>query len=79
MATADTRELVTADEAAAELATTYPRILMLLRDGILEGVQEEGIWYVNRDSLQCLISHGGETSARSSCRKSCGGNCSSHN
>lgn len=79
MATADTSNLLTADEAAAALATTYPRILMLLREGVLEGVQEEGIWYVNRASVQCLISHGGETSVRNSCRKACGGNCGSHN
>jgi hypothetical protein len=79
MATADSSDRVTADEAAAALTTTYPRILMLLRDGVLEGTQEDGIWYVSRASLQCLVSHGGDTGERNTCRKSCGGNCGSHN
>lgn len=46
---------LTAEEAAAELATTPLRVLMLMREGALAGTRSGGEWLVRRDSLAgCL-------------------------
>lgn len=49
----DQVEYVPIAEAARELATTEPRVLMLLKQKALEGALQEGEWLVSRASLAC--------------------------
>ena len=66
-------------EAAEELGTTHLRILMLIKEGVLQGSQEGGEWFVTRASIDCFRSHGGDIRARSTCKSSCGGgSCGGH-
>jgi excisionase family DNA binding protein len=60
-------------EAAAELGTTRLRILMLIKEGALEGIMEGDEWLVTRSSLDCFRIHGGEVKAKTTCRHTCGG------
>lgn len=69
---------VSAEAAAAELGTTHLRILMLVKEGVLQGVQEGGAWFVSRASLDCFKAHGGDAQGRRTCRTSCGGSCGGH-
>jgi len=69
---------VSAAGAAAELGTTHLRILMLIKEGVLEGMQEGGEWFVSRESLDCFKAHGGDAKAQRTCRTSCGGSCGGH-
>jgi hypothetical protein len=78
MGNTGTFERVSAAEAAAELGTTHLRILMLIKEGMLEGVQDRGEWFVSRESLVCFKAHGGDAHARRTCRTSCGGSCGGH-
>lgn len=78
MVKTETFERVSAAEAAAKLGTTHLRILMLIKEGVLEGMQEGGEWFVSRESLDCLKAHGGDAQARRTCRTSCGGSCGGH-
>jgi hypothetical protein len=57
--------------AARELETTHLRILMLLKHNLLTGHQLEGEWYIEKDSLACLKSHGMSPLEQASCRTSC--------
>lgn len=48
------------EEAVEELATTGLRLLMLLREGTVDGVeQEDGSWVIVRASLERLKEGGG--------------------
>ena len=57
--------------AAEELMTTHLRILMLLKHKVLAGSSVDGEWYIDRNSLDCLKSHGIKTEERAECRSSC--------
>jgi len=46
--------MVSAAEAAGELGTTHLKVLMLLKGGVLEGCEDEGEWYVTRESLEAF-------------------------
>jgi len=74
----ETVERVSAASAAAELETTHLRVLMLIKERVLEGMQEGGEWFVSRESLDCCKAHGGDAQAKRTCRTSCGGSCSGH-
>ncbi|MGA7828035.1 MAG: hypothetical protein WCA04_10260 [Geobacteraceae bacterium] len=78
MAQNDVRERLSATEAAEELNTTHLRVLMLIKEGALDGIQEGEEWFVTRNSLDCFQSHGGNAQAQIKCRTSCGGNCGNH-
>ena len=67
----DNTEYVTAAEAAEELETTIPRILMLLRDKALVGTRVDGEWYVARDSLACGKAHGRDMKELKGCATYC--------
>lgn len=56
--------------AAEELATTHLRLLMLVKQGKLTGRQEAGEWFIARESLNCLKSHGLEPASVASCKTS---------
>ncbi|KAA0888856.1 hypothetical protein [Oryzomonas rubra] len=61
------------DEAAEELATTGLRLLMLLREGTLEGVErEDGSWLIARASLERLKEQGGVPPVK---QKGCASSC----
>lgn len=47
-------ELVLLEDAAEEFATTGLRLLMLIREGTLTGVETDGEWRISRDSLERL-------------------------
>jgi len=78
MAQNDVRERISATEAAEELNTTPLRVLMLVKEGALDGIQVGEEWFVTRNSLDCFQSHGGNAQAQIKCRTACGGNCGNH-
>lgn len=71
----ETIELVSAMEAAAVLGTTRLRVMMLIKEGMLKGVEHGGEWLVDRESLACFKAHGGDATAKRTCRSSCGRSC----
>ncbi len=58
-------------EAAEELQTTHLRILMLLKHKVATGHQVDGEWYIEKNSLACLKSHGMDRLEPASCAASC--------
>lgn len=70
-ATIDAKEYVTAAEAAHELETTLPRVLMLLRGNVLEGARLDGEWYVAMDSVARGKTHGPEMKPVKRCTSHC--------
>jgi hypothetical protein len=66
---------VTAGEAAARLKTTPVRVLMLLKEKALEGMQVDGEWYVTEGSLACCITHGRDMKTEQGCRTYCSSGC----
>lgn len=69
--TIDAKEYVTAAQAAEMLGTTLPRVLMLLREHALEGMQVDGVWYVEKKSAACATAHGREMKAVKGCASHC--------
>ena len=73
--TIDGIEYVTADEAATLLATTPLRVLMLMRDKTLAGIDVGGEWLVSRESVACCAvgsTDMREVRGRASCSGGCG-------
>lgn len=66
--------MIPLDEAAEELATTGLRLLMLIREGKLEGREEGGAWQVSRESLERLRERGMDPPAQ---QKGCASSCTS--
>ncbi|NJD91384.1 MAG: hypothetical protein FIA91_07715 [Geobacter sp.] len=64
-------EHVTAAVAAEKLATTLPRILMLLKSQELKGVQIDGDWFVTSESLACAKAHGVDMKVAKGCASYC--------
>lgn len=64
-------ELVELEEAAEELSTTGLRLLMLLREGVLQGVESDGTWQITRESLARLKSTGISPPEQKGCAASC--------
>ena len=60
-------------EAAALLATTETRILMMLKKNELQGNQVDGDWFVDKASLQLC----GKPLPSDIVKKGCGGGCGS--
>jgi hypothetical protein len=58
-------------DAAAILQTTPLRILMLLKKGSLTGVEDEGEWYLNRESLLTCMQNGSLEQKIGGCHLSC--------
>ncbi len=69
--TIDGIEYVTADEAAEMLATTPMRVLMLLRNKALAGMEINGEWLVSRDSAACCKSHSADMKVAKGCATHC--------
>lgn len=64
-------EHITAAAAAEQLATTLPRILMLLKAQELQGVQIDGDWFVTSESLACARVHGVDMKVAKGCASYC--------
>lgn len=62
---------LTVEESALYLATTPTKILMLLKRGDLKGVETDGTWFVDADSLACCKSHGVDMKVTSGCASYC--------
>lgn len=73
--TIDGIEHVTAQEAAAELATTQLRVMMLLKEKALLGIEADGEWLVTRASLECCKIHGADLKVARGCATSCSSGC----
>lgn len=69
---------LTAAEAASKLETTVTRILMLLRQGALQGMEQDGTWFVDSDSVACAKTHGSDQKAAKGCTSYCAGGCGCH-
>lgn len=69
----DAKEYLPAAAAAAQLATTEMKILMLLKKGALNGDLIDGSWYVTASSLASYRPEVIDPGAGSQCRTSCGG------
>ncbi|GFE61544.1 hypothetical protein [Geobacter sp. AOG2] len=68
-------EMLELDEAVEELGTTGLRLLMLLREGTVDGVeQEDGSWLIARASLERLKERGGMPPVK---QKGCASSCTS--
>ncbi len=66
------REYLTVDSVAVDLATTPLRVLMLVKEKALKGELRDGTWLVTRESLECFKSNGADlTLQTASCRTSC--------
>lgn len=61
----------TVAESAQLLETTPTRILMLLRSGELKGIETDGGWLVDADSLVCCKSGGIDMQAAKGCASYC--------
>ncbi|MBI1920940.1 MAG: hypothetical protein HYS23_07635 [Geobacter sp.] len=64
-------ERLSVSDAASELGTTRLRLLMLLREGAVEGEQIDGEWYLSRASLDAIRAMGGPAPVSPSCKTSC--------
>ncbi|KAF0219204.1 MAG: hypothetical protein FD174_2290 [Geobacteraceae bacterium] len=67
----DSQDLITVEEAAAELQTTHLRVLMLLKEKALVGAEIDGTWFVTRESLKCCVAHGKDLKVQMGCKTSC--------
>jgi hypothetical protein len=72
-------ELMLLEDAAAELATTGLRLLMLIREGKLAGIETDGEWRISRESLERLKSIGIAQPEPKGCGAACSAsNCDRH-
>jgi hypothetical protein len=64
-------EMVDLDDAAEELSTTGLRLLMLLREGTIQGVEHDGTWQITRESLERLKNSGITPPEQKGCAATC--------
>ena len=62
-------ELISADDAAAQLNTTPLNILMHIKRGLLKGQECEGTWFVLSDSLERFMIDNGAGKSNQVCKK----------
>jgi hypothetical protein len=76
------KKLIPIMEAAEILHTTQLNVLMHIKRGYLAGIEEDGTWLVDDQSLEALLlktgGHKAEDVCASGCAKkhACGGGCS---
>lgn len=70
-ATLDGKACLTLPQAAAELSTTELRILMLVKQKVLEGAPTDEGWVVTRESVLRFDPADQETMAELQCRSTC--------
>ena len=64
--------LLTLSKTAQLLKTTQVNVLMHVRKGLLEQVEEDGLWYVTIDSFEAFVSQHGIRKSDSVCASGCG-------
>jgi hypothetical protein len=65
--------LMTATAAAEQLSTTQIKILMLIKQEILDGELIEGEWYVTRESVASYNPDDQPTAVHHECHSGCSG------
>jgi len=69
-------------EVAEQMNTTPLNVLMHIKRGLLQGVEIDGLWWVDNDSLALFLAGNGEAKSADVCasgcagRHACGGGCS---
>lgn len=64
-------DYLTTAEAAENLGTTPTKVLMLLKSRDLKGLEIEGEWFVEPDSLACCKAHGIDVKSAQGCASYC--------
>jgi hypothetical protein len=59
------------EDAARELGTTPPRILMLIRQGVMKGRLTDDEWLVAKPTLACFITFEKDAGKSRKCGVSC--------
>ena len=65
------KEYLTISEAAENLGTTPTKVLMLLKGSDLKGMEIDGEWFVEPDSVACCKAHGIDMKAAKGCVSYC--------
>jgi hypothetical protein len=60
-------------DVAALMNTTPLNVLMHIKRGLLQGIEEHGDWLVERDSLDALLQRTGGSRAENVCAAGCAG------
>lgn len=72
-------EFVEIAQAALQLETTEMRVLMMLKKNELQGKMEDGVWYVDKASLNlCGKPHAADVVRKGGCGGGCGSGCGGH-
>ena len=64
--------LLTLSKKAQLLKTTQVNVLMHIRKGLLDQVEEDGLWYVTIDSFESFVSQNGIRKSDNVCASGCG-------
>ena len=65
-------KLLSLSKTAQLLKTTQVNVLMHIRKGLLDQVEEDGLWYVTIDSFESFVSQNGIRKSDSVCASGCG-------
>ncbi|MBN2645009.1 MAG: hypothetical protein JXR59_05995 [Desulfuromonadaceae bacterium] len=74
------KEYLSLAQASQQMQTTELHVLMHLKRGFLDGVEQDGSWYVSRESLERLLNKEAPEKetvihCKSHCGRGCGGGC----
>lgn len=78
----DLKERLPISIVAEKMKTTPLNVLMHIKRNLLQGVEEDGVWMVDCQSLEVLLAKTGGSKAKDVCasgcgkKHSCGGGCS---
>ena len=78
----DLKERLPISIVAEKMKTTPLNVLMHIKRNLLQGVEEDGIWMIDCQSLEVLLAKTGGSKAKDVCasgcgkKHSCGGGCS---
>ncbi len=62
---------ISSEEAASELNTTQLKIMMMIKQKALIGMELDNEWFVTRESLECCRSHGRDMKIEMGCKTYC--------
>jgi len=65
------KEKVSISSVAETLNTTPLNVLMHVKRGILAGTEEEGVWMIDKASLNALVAKTGGSKADDVCARGC--------
>jgi len=78
----DLKERLPISIVAEKMKTTPLNVLMHIKRNLLQGVEEDGVWMIDCQSLEVLLAKTGGSKAKDVCasgcgkKHSCGGGCS---